>query len=236
MNFRKLITNERQVIQLVSDSFDQKTKYPITYFNQHCFNIYTKNKDYKYLIDEVFQTYIDGTGIRLALNLFGYKTSSRFNASDLNEKLLKYFKNKNYRVYIVGGNIPRELIFNRVSHKLIPFGYNDGYFKRKDESGIIQKIIDSNPEVIIVGMGVPKQELFSAKLAEELPGKTIICVGNFLEFYYGTINRIPRIFRNLGVEWIFRLISEPKRLWKRYIIGIPIFFVLVVKEYFRKGK
>ena len=80
-------------------------------------------------------------------------------------------------------------------------------------------------------MGVPRQELFADKLSEMLPNKVIICVGIFFEYYFGTTRRAPEIFQKIGMEWMFRLLYEPRRLWSRYVIGIPkfIFGILKVK-------
>lgn len=236
MIFDKLITDEEQVIQLVSESIERETGCLITYFNQHCFNIYSSESDYKNLIDKNFTTYIDGTGLRIALRLCGYKISSTFNASDLNEKLFNYFIDKNCSAYLVGGKIPENIITDENSNKLKPAGYLQGFFKPEEEESIIQKIIDNEPDIIIVGMGVPRQEQFSIKLANKMKGARIICVGNFLEFYFGTVKRIPKMFRNSGFEWIYRLISEPERLWKRYLLGIPKFFFLLIKKCFSINK
>jgi N-acetylglucosaminyldiphosphoundecaprenol N-acetyl-beta-D-mannosaminyltransferase len=231
MILRKLITNEKDILKLVANSVEQKSGSLVTYFNQHCFNKYYSDSDYKRVIDEQFEVYADGIGIRIALRLFRLKIFTKFNASDLNEKLFQLFISKNLRIYLVGGNFSPSLtaFYN---DKMNICGYSNGFYESSIEINLIQNIKNCDPDVIIVGMGVPRQELFSAKLSVQLEEKIIICVGNFLEFYFGTIKRIPKGFRNLGIEWIFRMAIEPRRLWKRYIIGIPIFFFLIIKEYF----
>ena len=78
-------------------------------------------------------------------------------------------------------------------------------------------------------MGAPKQELFTYKLSKSTNTNVYLCVGNFFEFYLGTVKRIPKKFRNNGLEWFYRLFHEPKRLWKRYFIGIPLFIFRVIK-------
>lgn len=235
MILNKLISDEKQIIKLVVNSIEQENGSLVTYFNQYCFNKYYSDSDYRRIIDEYFQVYADGIGIRIALKLFGFKVFSKFNASDLNEKLLQLFISRSLRIYLVGGNFLPNLI-SFYSNKVNICGYANGFFDSDEEIILIQNIKNCAPDVIIVGMGVPRQELFSVKLSEKLNGKTIICVGNFLEFYFGTIKRIPKGLRNLGVEWVFRLIVEPRRLWKRYVIGIPIFFFLIIKECLIKRK
>ena len=84
-------------------------------------------------------------------------------------------------------------------------------------------------------MGVPQQELFAEKLLRIPDSKVVICVGNFLEFYFGTKKRAPVFIQKIGMEWLFRLITEPGRLWNRYLIGIPLFIFRILKLKF-EGK
>jgi exopolysaccharide biosynthesis WecB/TagA/CpsF family protein len=114
-------------------------------------------------------------------------------------------------------------------YKLIISGYHNGYFKEDDLTGILERIEALSPEVIVLGIGVPKQEIFAAKIASSIQNKTILCVGGFLEFYFGTKKRAPKMLRLVGMEWLHRLITEPGRLWKRYLIGIPAFLFQIVK-------
>jgi exopolysaccharide biosynthesis WecB/TagA/CpsF family protein len=233
--FNKVITAQEIVLKLVQSRNNSLSNCLITYFNQHCYNIYSTNKDYQLLIDDYFKIYLDGMGMLLALKIFGYRVKKIFNATDLNEKLFQYFTDSGYKIYIVGGKLSKNMIMSS-GKKINLIGYRNGFFTDKEERELINDICSMDPDVIMVGMGVPRQEFFSVRLSEKLKGKTIICVGNFLEFYFGTIKRIPKVLRNLGIEWIFRMVAEPRRLWKRYVIGIPVFFFLLVKEYFAKFK
>jgi len=94
---------------------------------------------------------------------------------------------------------------------------------------LIRKINESCADVILIGMGVPKQELLAYELSEKVKVDLIICVGNFFEFYFDTKKRAPELLRNSGFEWVFRILIEPKRLWKRYLIGIPLFLYRIYK-------
>ncbi len=229
--FNGLIKTEEEILALVNKRDKYQNNCLITYLNQHCYNIYSTNKVYKNLIDNHFNTYIDGIGIYLALKLLGYNVVKRFNATDLNEKIFKLLAQNNSKAYIIGGNYSNSII-NKFKTGGIEFvGYQNGFFDTKETKKLISNINKTNPDTIIIGMGVPKQEYLAEQMTKEISGKLIICVGNFLEFYLGNIKRIPGMFRNIGIEWIFRMFTEPKRLWKRYIIGIPFFFFLIIKEY-----
>ena len=229
--FRKVITTEEKVLELVNKANGSENNCLITYLNQHCYNIYSTDKAYKNLIDNHFNTYIDGIGIYLALRLLGYNVVKRFNATDLNEKIFRLLAQKSSKAYIIGGNYSNSIINKFKTGGIDVIGYQNGFFDKKETKELISNINKTNPDTVIIGMGVPKQEYLAEQITKEISGKLIICVGNFLEFYLGNIKRIPGMFRNIGLEWIFRMFTEPKRLCKRYIVGIPVFFFLIMKEY-----
>ena len=163
--FDKLITTEEESLKLVHNGDRALNNCLITYFNQHCYNIYSKNRAYKNLLDNYFNVYIDGMGIYLALRLLRSNVVKKFNASDINEKLIDIFRTNNVKIYLVGGNFPGELI-THYRIKLNICGYSNGYFKPIEEPSLLKNIKGLDPDVIIVGMGVPKQELFAVRLSE----------------------------------------------------------------------
>ncbi len=225
----KIITDENEVLTLIKNYSNAERNLLVTYLNQHCYNLYITNSNYRKILDEKFSVYMDGTGIFYALKLFKHKHIQRFNASDLNEKLFGYFKSAKEKVFIIGGKFTNDKIQLLINNGLNICGYMNGYFNFEKGKEIVDNIKKAEPDFIIIGMGVPSQEIFASKLEEQLSGKKIICVGNFLEFYLGTVKRVPKFFRNSGIEWIFRLFTEPRRLWKRYIFGIPKFVISIVK-------
>lgn len=236
MIFDKVMKNQEAVLNLIYDIFDQKSNICVTYFNQHCFNIYFTKKSYRHLIDTKLYVYLDGFGIYLALKLFGYKNVQKFNASDLNNIIFPELIKRNVKVFIIGGEFSDSFINNitRVK-KLNICGYYNGFFKQTETDELIENINTSGAQVIILGLGVPKQEILASKISNSANLNLILCVGNFLEFYFGTQKRIPKKFRNIGVEWLYRLFSEPKRLWKRYLIGIPLFLLRLIQLRFSKN-
>lgn len=230
MIFDNILKDEKSVLQLVTNSFHQKSNILLTYFNQHCFNVYFSDKSYRNLLDSQFYCYLDGIGMYLALKLFGYKNVQKFNASDLNELILADLINKEFKIFMLGGSFSEKFIIDNTTEKNINLcGYYNGYFKEDESDEIINKINSSNAQVVMIGMGVPKQEIFASKISANVNANLILCVGNFFEFYFGAKKRIPDNFRNTGLEWIYRLLNEPGRLGKRYIIGIPYFILRIIK-------
>ena len=165
-----------------------------------------------------------------ASKLFGIKNIEKFNASDFNNHLCERFSGKGSRLFLIGGNFSESLIEEvQLKKKLNICGYKNGYFNSDEIPELIKKINNSGADIILIGMGVPKQELLAAELSEKVKVDIIICVGNFFEFYFGTKKRAPALLRNSGFEWLFRLFTEPKRLWKRYLIGITLFLYRILK-------
>lgn len=223
--FDKIITHSKDVIEIVSSSIENGSNLLLTYFNQHCFNVYWEDKDYKEYIDNQFSIYLDGYGLYFVLEYIFHKKSNKFNASDINSELFKYFIRSNKKVIIIGGRFADKIVN---TNALTVEHYFNGYEDTKDVDQLIEKIQSSKTKIIIIGMGVHLQEKIAIELSKRISGLQIICVGNFLEFYFGTIKRAPKFLHNSGFEWLFRLITEPRRLWKRYLIGIPVFILRVL--------
>jgi len=187
-------------------------------------------------LDEEYIVYTDGIGMNLANRFLFNKKDKLFNASDLNDELLSFFIKNEMRFYLLGGNFTSTEIEDKLKSVTSFVGYNNGFFAESELDKISDKINQVNADVIIIGMGVPKQEVISEKLSKSTNAILYLCVGNFLEFYFGTVKRIPFKFRNKGIEWLFRIFQEPKRLWKRYFIGIPLFIFRVIKFKFMNSK
>jgi len=131
---------------------------------------------------------------------------------------------------IIGGKFEPEFIQKEAAKRGINLiSYQNGYFPEAQIDEVIRDLNKLKNKVFIVGMGVPYQEIFAERLSQISDYKIGICVGSFLEFYFGTKKRTPVFIRKIGLEWMFRIITDPKRMWKRYIIGIPFFFYRVLK-------
>jgi N-acetylglucosaminyldiphosphoundecaprenol N-acetyl-beta-D-mannosaminyltransferase len=234
MLFNKIIKNESEVINIVIDSLSSNQKLLLTYLNQHCFNIYYSNSEYKNLLDNSFTVFLDGFGVFAALKFLGYKNMQKCNATDLYAKLFQHFSENKTEIFLLGGNFTDKLISQMTREKKLTIsGYQNGYFKNEELDSTTERIMKISPDVLIIGAGVPKQEIIAARITDSIKNITILCVGNFLEFYFGTKKRAPKILRLSGLEWLHRLLTEPARLWKRYVIGIPYFFYLILKYKFK---
>jgi N-acetylglucosaminyldiphosphoundecaprenol N-acetyl-beta-D-mannosaminyltransferase len=103
-------------------------------------------------------------------------------------------------------------------------------FTAEDNQTMIAVVNAFEPDVLFIGMTAPKQEKWAYKHFNQLKAGHVCCIGAVFDFYAGTVKRAPKIFIKLGLEWFYRLLVEPKRMWKRYLIGNVKFIGYVIKE------
>ncbi len=167
------------------------------------------------------------TLVQLA-SVLGKKIRHRLTGVDTIYKLGQN-KDKKYRVYLLGS---REDVVKKAAEEakqLLPsfevVGYQSGYFQSKDESGIVEEINKSQADILFVGMGFPKQELFIYNNLATLKVPVKITVGGSFDVVSGMLKRAPRWMQSLGLEWLFRLIQEPSRITRMALI--PYFLLQI---------
>jgi exopolysaccharide biosynthesis WecB/TagA/CpsF family protein len=109
------------------------------------------------------------------------------------------------------------------------------YFRQlnaDEDAATVQEIIDKGVSILFIGMGCPRQEVWAYEHRDVLPAP-IISVGAAFDFHAGTLAQSPAVLQNAGLEWLFRLFHEPRRLWKRYVILNPLYISLIVQQAFR---
>ena len=105
-----------------------------------------------------------------------------------------------------------------------------------EETDLEERINTTQPDILWVGLGCPKQELWMADHLCRLQTKLMIGVGAAFDFHAGIIRQAPKFLQNMGLEWAFRLCAEPKRLWRRYLMTNPLFVYLIIVGLVKDGK
>lgn len=210
----------------------EKKRFLVTYVNAHCSNVAQNDPEYVSSLRKFDIIHPDGIGVWFALHLFYGWTMNfpRMTGSDLYETMINYSKRFNWKIYFFGDT---EETLSRISlHNpdLVIAGYSSGYnFSTK---AVIESIRDANPDILLVGLGVPGQEKWVADNFEKLPEIPVFCIGDGIKVFSGTKRRGPLFFRMIGLEWVSRLLAEPVRLFRRYIFGIPFFIYRILKAKF----
>lgn len=205
--------------------------------NSAIINDLVRNEEYRNTINNADLVHIDGMSVVWALKLFGYDIPERVATPDLADAVLELADKKRMKVFLFGAqedvlNLCRENIEKKYPGLVIA-GCRNGYYQPDEEVGIFQMINEADPDILLLGMASPKKELFFDNYRHKLNVRYILGVGGYFDIMSGNIRRAPLWMQNSGFEWLFRLIQEPKRLWKRYLIGIFQFFWLVSSEKFR---
>jgi N-acetylglucosaminyldiphosphoundecaprenol N-acetyl-beta-D-mannosaminyltransferase len=176
----------------------------------------------------------DGQGIIWASRLLNKPLPERVAGIDLMEELVKLAAEKKYRIFFLGAKeeIVRTVvnIYTNKYGKDIIAGYRNGYFKKEEDLIIAKEISDLKANILFVAMTSPKKEIFLNTYKTIINTPFIMGVGGSFDVVSGFIKRAPKWMQDLGFEWFFRILQEPRRMWKRYLIGNSIFIYLVLKE------
>lgn len=206
--------------------------------NSATINDIVRNKEFKHTINSADLVHIDGMSVVWALRSFGYTVPERVATPDLADDILAMANRERMSIFLFGAqenilSLCRKNIEKKFPNIVIA-GSRNGYYRPEEEKDIFDLINKANPDILFLGMSSPKKELFFESYRHRLEARYILGVGGYFDIKSGLIRRAPRWMQDTGLEWLFRLMQEPRRLWKRYLIGIFQFFWLVTKEKLRR--
>lgn len=176
----------------------------------------------------------DGMSIVWAARMLNRPLPERVTGIDLMLGMLRQGNARRYRVYCLGATA--EVLDKTIAHiaaeypDVVVVGRQHGYFAEKDEPAIAARIAGAQPDVLFVAMTSPKKEEFLARWAESISVPVCHGVGGSFEILAGSIRRAPERWQRLGLEWLFRVCQEPRRLWRRYLVTNTLFCAFVIKE------
>jgi N-acetylglucosaminyldiphosphoundecaprenol N-acetyl-beta-D-mannosaminyltransferase len=210
--------------------------------NVHHINLLQKDRVFQEIYANSSLIIPDSTPLIWASKILGKPLKAKVSGSDLLPYFCRIAAEKKYRLFFLGAapgvacKAARVLTLKNPGLQVVgfhspPYGFehDEGENKR-----ILRLIGEADPDALFVGLGPPKQEKWAWGHKEELLGRVVICVGAAFDFVAGKIKRAPDPIQKLGLEWAFRLIQEPRRLYKRYMIGNPMFLRMIVREFFKE--
>jgi N-acetylglucosaminyldiphosphoundecaprenol N-acetyl-beta-D-mannosaminyltransferase len=185
--------------------------------------------------------YCDGYGVRLAARVMNRPMPHRMTGADWIWGLARMCELAGHPLYLLGSEPPlaREAAarLQRYYPDLDVTGTHHGFFDLDSPHNerVIEHVIEHRPRIVLVGMGTPKQELWVERYADRLDGAVVWTVGSLFDYVSGHMPRAPRWLADNGLEWIFRLAIEPQRMWRRYLLGNPMFLHRVLSEAKRRA-
>ena len=180
----------------------------------------------------------DGIPIMWAAKFLGAPLKEKISGSDLFPKLCEVATEREYRLFFLGGRPEAalkaaEILRNRHAKIQIVGTYSPPFNFENDKvenDKIVRMIKDSKPDILFVGLGAPKQEKWIYRHKDEYQVPVSIGIGASFEFISGMVKRAPLWMQKAGLEWFWRLVMEPRRLWKRYLVDDMKFFWLVLRQ------
>ncbi len=222
----------------IKEAIGSKNKIVINYLNAHTVRLLRKNKSLRTALLGADIIHPDGIGIWFASRILNNSILKlRFNFTDCSLKFLDDCQNEGWSIFLLGsGDEMLKKAVRKLGEKfprLKIAGTLNGYSGAKmgNPVGLINEKI---PDILWVGMGTPKQELWIDKNKDKLNCVVIQSVGDLITFLAEEKTRGPAFIRKLGLEWSVRVLRHPIKYFDRYIVGIPVFFFLLLKQFILK--
>lgn len=230
------IANQRMdtAVNWIVERATRRDRAEIAFVNPHCLNTACEQPDYRRAINRFDRVFADGSGVRLACGRRGLRLLDNVNGTDMFPRLLAAAERAGLSLYLLGGAAGVAADTATAARRMFPnlriVGAHSGYFDSTQEQEVLDEINQSGADILLVAMGVPTQELWLASHRDRLDVPVRMGVGGLFDFYSGRISRAPRFLRELGFEWCWRLLQEPRRMWRRYLIGNAQFLWRVARE------
>jgi exopolysaccharide biosynthesis WecB/TagA/CpsF family protein len=206
----------------------------VHFLNAHCANVARRDPEYRAALASADFLLPDGVGIDLAARLAGERLRENLNGTDFTPALLRAAAARGLSVYLFGGtpgtaDAAAETLCWRIPGLRIA-GTRDGYAGALDDAAAVAAINASGGDIVLVAMGVPRQDTWIASQADRLHARLTLGVGALFDFLAGHVRRAPEAVRGLRLEWAWRLAQEPRRMAGRYIVGNLTFMAAAVRN------
>lgn len=228
-----------QLISFLISNVSNQNKIIIANANIHAINIAYEDNYFRKILNSSAIVFCDGFGVKLASRLIHKKKLYRYTPPDWFPVLANECSKKGLSMFFLGG-IPGVTekaanILKRENPEIRILGTHHGFFDKtitsKENLEVLKAINSMHPDILVVGFGMPVQEKWISENLQDLNIKVAIPVGALFDYISGDLYRFPSWMTDHGLEWLGRVVIEPGRLWKRYILGNPLFFWRLFKHH-----
>lgn len=219
----RLVQSNDELLQEINRLCCTKSPHVLAFVNAHAMNCVAESDIFYAALHNADTIFRDGSGMSVLLKLLGQSPGINLNGTDLIPQIIANFNGQTIALY--GTEEPylqqaRDAVHKQLAPQSLIHTAN-GFLKSEQ---YVELAIAHKPQLIVLGMGMPKQEEIASQLRSQLSDKClIVCGGAIIDFLGNKVTRAPLWLRRIGMEWIYRLLSEPRRLFKRYVIGNPKF-------------
>lgn len=214
----------------------------ITTLNAHSFNTLKQDLAFRRALQASDRLLPDGISVVLALRWLQGKKIRKIAGDDLFQYEMQRVHEKGGKCFFLGSSDATLSLIRERAEKEYPnmqvYSYSPPYkeeFTREESRIMIDLVNEVEPDVLFVGMTAPKQEKWAFEHFKQIKAGHVCCIGAVFDFYAGTVQRAPEWMIAGGMEWFYRLVREPQRMWKRYLVGNTLFVVAMLKAKFQRA-
>ena len=211
----------------------------IAFVNADCVNIAAGNSIYQQDLLDMDWVFADGIGVRLAGQLLKQPVRDNVNGTDLFPLLCEQLAAEGRSLFLLGGAPGVAQATADWAMLQYPglrvIGTQHGFWRPDELHLILEWLHWLQPDVLLVGLGAPRQERWIQENMSKIGSTVVMGVGGLFDYYSGRIPRAPMWMRRIGLEWVWRLVQEPRRLFRRYIVGNWVFMARVMAERVRQA-
>lgn len=210
----------------------------VLHANVHGLNLCYRDPELRTFFNSAPVVFCDGAGVVLGARILGGRLPERITYADWAWQLADFAEGEGLSLFFLGGrpgvakrasSLLRERYPNlKVAGAL--HGYFDQAVGSPENEVVLKEINAARPEILLVGLGMPLQERWLMRNWERIDAHVALTGGAVFDYVSGELKRGPRLLTDNGFEWLARLVIEPKRLWRRYVIGNPLFLARVLKQ------
>jgi N-acetylglucosaminyldiphosphoundecaprenol N-acetyl-beta-D-mannosaminyltransferase len=225
-----------EMLRTIVDWVGKGAQHRVMYVNAHVVNRSRAQPELATALQSADLVYCDGYGVRLAARTLDLPVPHRMTGADWVWGLAALCEAQDRSLYLLGADptLARAAAdrLRRWYPRLRIAGSHHGYAElgSPQNERVIEDVNEAAPDIVLVGMGTPKQELFIDRYADRLGADVLWTVGALFDYIAGRVPRAPHWLADNGLEWIFRLAIEPHRMWRRYLLGNPAFLWMVAEE------
>lgn len=221
-----------EALEQIEALYERDVPAYVAHANVHTINLAVADEGYRDALRSADMVLNDGKGVMLGARLLGQRFPQDLNGNFMTPFVIERAAHAGWPTFLLGAKpgIPERLEeILRAQHPAIDIvGTHHGHFGAAGEDDVVARIRESGVGLLLVGMGNPHQERFLHRRLADTGARLGVGVGAYFDFQTGTVPRAPRWMSEHGLEWIYRLGQEPKRMWKRYLMGNPTFVYRVL--------
>lgn len=223
-----------ETIKLIDDSIASKTHLHHVVVNAAKMVHMQSDKELRESVVNSDIINADGQAVVWASRFLGQPLKERVAGIDLMQNLVKLAYEKGYKVFFFGAKeeIVKGVVdrYSKEYSQDIIAGYRNGYFKKEEEENIAKQISDSGADILLVAISSPTKEIFLNTYKNIINTPFIMGVGGSFDVVAGKVTRAPLWMQNAGLEWFYRFLQEPRRMWKRYLVTNSLFIWYMIRE------